>query len=102
MARSAIGGTVRFTGSLYITAFAGMVMVGCPPNVSGRPDAFWIAPCLSRSAMCAAAVRLALSEIVVPVGVAAAAGIALAATISPRWRAAGMPYFLGCGKNVES
>jgi hypothetical protein len=50
----------------------------------------------------AAAVRLALSEIVVPVGVAAAAGIALAATISPRWRAAGMPYFVGCGKNVES
>jgi hypothetical protein len=50
----------------------------------------------------AAAVRLALAEIVVPVGVAAAAGIALAATISPRWRAAGMPYFVGWGKNVES
>lgn len=46
--------------------------------------------------------RLALAEIVVPVGVAAAAGIALAATISPRWRAAGGPYFQGYGKNVES
>jgi hypothetical protein len=50
----------------------------------------------------AAAVRLTLAEIVVPVGVAAAAGLALAATISPRWRAAGMPYFLGYGKNVEA
>jgi hypothetical protein len=45
---------------------------------------------------------MALAEIVVPVGVAAAAGITLAATISPRWRAAGAPYFQGCGKNVES
>lgn len=35
-------------------------------------------------------------------GVAAAAGIALAATISPRWRAAGLPYFDGYGKNVEA
>jgi hypothetical protein len=42
-----------------------------------------------------------LAEIVVPAGVAAAAGIALAATIPPHWRAAGMPYFLGYGKNVE-
>jgi hypothetical protein len=50
----------------------------------------------------AAAVRLTLAEIVIPVGVAAAAGLALAATISPRWRAAGMPYFLGYGKNVEA
>ena len=50
----------------------------------------------------AAAIRRALAEIVVPVGVAAAAGLALAATISPRWRAAGMPYFLGYGKNVEA
>jgi hypothetical protein len=48
-----------------------------------------------------AAARLALAEIVVPVGVAAAVGIALAATITPRWRAAGMPYLLGYGKNVE-
>ncbi|HXO30242.1 MAG TPA: glycosyltransferase family 39 protein [Thermoanaerobaculia bacterium] len=55
----------------------------------------------SRRAL-ATAVRLALAEIVVPVGVAAAAGLALAATISPRWRAAGMPYFLGYGKNVEA
>lgn len=50
----------------------------------------------------AAAARLTLAEIVVPVGVAAAAGIALAATIVPRWRAAGMPYFLGYGKNVDA
>ncbi|HEY6324529.1 MAG TPA: hypothetical protein VJA16_23535 [Thermoanaerobaculia bacterium] len=50
----------------------------------------------------AAAVRLTLAEVVVPVGVAAAAGLALAATISPRWRAAGMPYLLGYGKNVEA
>ena len=55
----------------------------------------------SRRAL-AAAVRLTLAEIVVPVGVAAAAGLALAATISPRWRAAGMPYLLGYGKNVEA
>ena len=46
--------------------------------------------------------RLTLAEIVVPVGVAVAAGLALAATISPRWRAAGMPYLLGYGKNVEA
>ncbi len=50
----------------------------------------------------AAAVRLTLAEIVVPVGVTAAAGLALAATISPGWRAAGMPYLLGYGKNVEA
>ncbi|MBV8202699.1 MAG: hypothetical protein JOZ15_18945 [Acidobacteria bacterium] len=49
-----------------------------------------------------AAARLALAEVVVPVGVAAAAGVTLAATISPRWRAAGGPYFQGYGKNVES
>jgi dolichyl-phosphate-mannose-protein mannosyltransferase len=55
----------------------------------------------SRRAL-AAAVRLTLAETVVPVGVAAAAGLALAATISPRWRAAGMPYLLGYGKNVEA
>jgi hypothetical protein len=55
----------------------------------------------SRRAL-APAVRLALAEIVVPVGVAAAAGLVLAATISPRWRAAGMPYFRGYGKNVEA
>jgi hypothetical protein len=48
-----------------------------------------------------AAARLALAEIAVPVGVAAAAGIALAATIPPHWRAPGMPYLLGYGKNVE-
>ncbi len=50
----------------------------------------------------ATAVRLTLAEVVVPVGVAAAAGLALAATIVPRWRAPGMPYFLGYGKNVEA
>jgi hypothetical protein len=49
-----------------------------------------------------ALVRLSLAEIVVPVGVAALVGIALAAAIVPRWRAPGMPYFLGYGKNVES
>jgi hypothetical protein len=48
-----------------------------------------------------AAARLALAEIVVPAGVAAAAGVALAATIPPHWRAPGMPYLLGYGKNVE-
>jgi hypothetical protein len=42
----------------------------------------------------ATAVRLTLAEIVVPVAVATAAGLAPAATISPRWRAAGRPYLL--------
>lgn len=64
-------------------------LAGVPPRLTA-----------SRRAL-AAAVRLSLAEIVVPVGVAAAAGLGLAATISPRWRAAGMPYFLGHGKNVE-
>ena len=40
-----------FTGSLYITACAGMVMVGFPLKVSRWPDAAWIAASLSRSAM---------------------------------------------------
>jgi hypothetical protein len=43
-----------------------------------------------------------LAEMIVPAGVAAAVGLALALTISPRWRAAGMPYFEGYGKNVET
>jgi hypothetical protein len=53
IARSVIGGTVTLTGSLKITAFAGMVIVDLPLKVSARPDAVRMASSRSRSAMCA-------------------------------------------------
>jgi hypothetical protein len=46
--------------------------------------------------------RLVFAETLVPVGVAAAAGIAVSMIVPPHWRAAGLPYLLGYGKNVES
>jgi hypothetical protein len=46
--------------------------------------------------------RLVFVETLIPVGVAAAAGLAVAAIVPPHWRAAGLPWFLGLGKNVES
>ena len=54
MAKSAMSGTVKGTGSLYTAACAGIATVGLPLKVSGRPDAVWIDASLSRSAMCAA------------------------------------------------
>jgi hypothetical protein len=47
-------------------------------------------------------VRIVLAETLVPVGVAAAAGIAVSMIVPPHWRAVGLPYLLGYGKNVES
>jgi Dolichyl-phosphate-mannose-protein mannosyltransferase len=46
--------------------------------------------------------RLVIAETLVPVGVAAAAGIAASMIVPPHWRAAGLPYLLGYGKNVEA
>lgn len=46
--------------------------------------------------------RLVFVETLIPAGVAAAAGLAVAAIVPPHWRAAGLPWFLGDGKNVES
>jgi hypothetical protein len=46
--------------------------------------------------------RIVFAETLVPVGVAAAAGIAASMIVRPHWRAAGLPYLLGYGKNVES
>jgi hypothetical protein len=46
--------------------------------------------------------RLVGAETLIPVGVAAAAGMAVSAIVPPHWRAAGLPYLLGYGKNVES
>ncbi|HXO18388.1 MAG TPA: hypothetical protein VOA87_00535, partial [Thermoanaerobaculia bacterium] len=43
-----------------------------------------------------------VAEILIPVGVAAAAGVAVSMIVLPHWRAAGLPYLLGYGKNVES
>ena len=47
------------------------------------------------------AARVALVEVLVPVGAAMAAGAAVAAIVAPRWRSVGLPYVLGHGKNVE-
>lgn len=42
-----------------------------------------------------------MREVAVPVGVAVAIGAAVAYLVPPHWRAAGLPYFVGYGKNVE-
>jgi hypothetical protein len=48
------------------------------------------------------ALRSLAIELLVPLGAACAAGTAVAALVSPAWSAAGLPYALGYGKNVES
>ncbi len=41
-------------------------------------------------------------ELLIPLGAACGAGATVAALVSPAWTAAGLPYALGYGKNVEA
>ncbi len=43
-----------------------------------------------------------IEQVLVPIGVAVAAGAVASAVTPPHWRAPGLPFFLGDAKNVES